>query len=86
MIRNENNIGRALDRIARDANRYYVLGYQPSNTTFDGKYRPIQVRVKRPGLRVRARRGYLAAGATPLSQPGGRYPSRQELHDRPGLR
>jgi len=33
-----------------------------------------------------ARRGYLAAGATPLSQPGGRYPSRQELHDRPGLR
>jgi VWFA-related protein len=60
MIRNENNIGRALDRIADDAGRYYVLAYQPSNSNFDGKYRPIQVRVKRAGLRTRARRGYLA--------------------------
>lgn len=60
MIRNENNIGRALDTIAGDANRYYVLGYQPLNTTFDGKFRPIEVRVKRPGVQVRARRGYLA--------------------------
>ena len=60
MIRNENNIGRALDRIADDSGRYYVLAYQPANSNFDGSYRPIQVRVKREGLRVRARRGYLA--------------------------
>jgi VWFA-related protein len=60
MIRNENNIGRALDRIAADAGRYYVLAYQPANSTFDGKYRRIEVRVKRDGLTVRARRGYLA--------------------------
>jgi VWFA-related protein len=60
MIRNQNNIGRALEAVAADANRYYVLAYQPLNTAFDGKYRPIQVRVKRPGVVVRARRGYLA--------------------------
>ena len=60
MIRNENNIGRALDRIADDAGRYYVLAYQPADSNFDGKFRPIQVRVKREGLRVRARKGYLA--------------------------
>lgn len=60
MIRNENNIGRALDAIAADANRYYVIGYQPANGTFDGTYRRIDVRVKRDGVRVRARRGYLA--------------------------
>jgi VWFA-related protein len=60
MIRNENNIGRALDRVADDSARYYVLAYQPANANFDGKYRPIQVRVKRDGVRVRARRGYLA--------------------------
>jgi VWFA-related protein len=60
MIRNENNIGRALDRIADDSGRYYVLAYQPTNASFDGSYRPIQVRVKRDALRVRARRGYLA--------------------------
>ena len=60
MIRNENNIGRALDAVARDAGRYYVLGYQPTNAVFDGRFRAIKVGVKRPGLRVRARRGYLA--------------------------
>ena len=69
MIRNENNIGRALDRIAEDAGRYYVLAYQPANSNFDGKYRPIQVRVKREGLRVRARRGYLALPPSRLLRP-----------------
>jgi VWFA-related protein len=69
MIRNENNIGRALGRIAEDAGRYYVLAYQPANATFDGKYRPIQVRVKREGLRVRARRGYLALPPARMLRP-----------------
>jgi VWFA-related protein len=69
MIRNENNIGRALGRIAEDAGRYYVLAYQPANSNFDGKYRPIQVRVKRDGLRVRARRGYLALPAARMLIP-----------------
>ncbi|MEX2660373.1 MAG: VWA domain-containing protein [Vicinamibacterales bacterium] len=69
MIRNENNIGRALDRVADDAGRYYVLAYQPTNTTFDGKYRPIQVRVTRDGLRVRARKGYLALDPARMTVP-----------------
>ena len=69
MIRNENNIGRALGRIAEDAGRYYVLAYQPANPEFDGKYRPIQVRVKRDGLRVRARRGYLALPPARMLRP-----------------
>jgi VWFA-related protein len=60
VIRNENNVGRALDTIARDSGRYYVVGYAPADANFDGKYRPIEVRVKRQGVRVRARRGYLA--------------------------
>lgn len=59
-IRNENNLGRALARIADDSMRCYVLTYHASNTTFDGKFRRIDVRVKRPDVRVRARRGYLA--------------------------
>jgi len=57
---NENNIGRAFDTIAADTNTYYVLGYQPSNPKYDGKYRKIEVRVKRQDVNVRARRGYLA--------------------------
>ena len=69
MIRNENNLGRALDRIADDAATYYVLAYQPANTTFDGKYRTIEVKVKRPGVRVRARRGYLALEPAKMLKP-----------------
>ena len=69
MIRNENNIGRALETIASDANRYYVLGFQPANTTWDGKFRAVQVRVKREGLRVRARKGYLALEPARMTLP-----------------
>ena len=43
--------------------------YQPANASFDGKFRAIQVRVKRDGLRVRARRGYLALPASSMLSP-----------------
>lgn len=69
MIRNENNIGRALETIAEDAGTYYVIGYRPTNQAFDGKFRRIDVRVKRPDLRVRARRGYLAVEPSRLLTP-----------------
>lgn len=69
MIRNENNIGRALTRIADDAGRYYVLAYRPANANFDGKFRAIEVRVKGEGLRVRARRGYLALDPARMTVP-----------------
>jgi VWFA-related protein len=69
MIRNENNIGRALDTVAEDTGRYYVLAYEPANSNFDGKYREIRVRVKREGIRVRARSGYLALPASRMLLP-----------------
>ena len=74
-IRNENNIGRALDLVDRDSSTYYVLGYRPVNAAEDGKFRRIEVRVKDPALKVRARRGYLAMPrarlltATPTATP-----------------
>ncbi|MDQ3486429.1 MAG: VWA domain-containing protein, partial [Acidobacteriota bacterium] len=69
MIRNQNNIGRALETIAADANRYYVLGFSPVNTNWDGKFRTVQVRVKRDGVRVRARKGYLALEPARMTMP-----------------
>lgn len=69
VVRNENNIGRALTTIAEDANRYYVIAYEPDDVRLDGQFRPIEVRVRRPGVTVRARRGYLALPASQLLLP-----------------
>ena len=68
-IRNENNFGRALDEIQQDAATYYVVGYTPANHTFDGKFRKIDVSVKRADVKVRARRGYLALEPALLLKP-----------------
>jgi VWFA-related protein len=49
----------AFERIRADNSRYYILGYYPTNDKRDGKYRRIDVRVRKPGLKVTARRGYV---------------------------
>jgi VWFA-related protein len=38
----------------------YTIAYRPSNKTRDGKWRAIDVKVSRPGLTVRTRKGYRA--------------------------
>ena len=57
---NVSNLESALTRMLSDVGTYYLLGYYSSNTKLDGKFRKISVRVKRPGVDVRARPGYLA--------------------------
>ncbi len=56
---NANNMTAALNRIVRANSTYYVLGYYP-DTPRDGRFHKIEVRVKRPGLRVSARKGYVS--------------------------
>ncbi len=60
-IVNSNDIDAGLRRVVDDLTSYYLLGYYSSNTKLDGSYRSIKVRVRRPGVNVRARRGYRAA-------------------------
>jgi VWFA-related protein len=50
----------AFERIRSDNSHYYILGYYPTNDKRDGKFRKIDVKVKRPGVTVLARRGYMA--------------------------
>jgi VWFA-related protein len=45
----------ALPRLMTDIGSYYLLGYVSTNTKLDGRYRRLTVRVKRPGVTVRAR-------------------------------
>ena len=54
-----NDIPGALARIASENSTYYLLGYQTDARRSPGRFRKIEVRVKRPGLQVRARRGYI---------------------------
>jgi VWFA-related protein len=55
-----NNLDAPLKKIADDLTSYYLLGYYSTNAKLDGRYRRLEVRVKRPGVDVRARRGYRA--------------------------
>jgi len=75
VIRNTNDFAGALAEIGRDASHYYVIGYSPSNPVMDGKFRGIKVRVKRDGVEVRARRGYVAV---PPAAPAPAGPARAQ--------
>ena len=55
-----NDFTETFDRIIRDNSDYYVLGYYSSNSKGDGRFRKIDVKVRRPGVTVRARSGYVA--------------------------
>ncbi len=55
-----NDFGEAFTRVVRDMSAYYLLGYSSTNNVKDGRFRRIQVRVKREGYRVEARAGYFA--------------------------
>src|SRR5262245_56222860 len=56
---NQNDFRTAFSRIVEDNSSYYVLGYYSSDDRRDGRFRNVDVRVTKPGLRVRARKGYV---------------------------
>ncbi len=76
-IINSNDFASNLRRISDDLSSYYLLGYNSTNAKFNGKFRKITVRVRRPGVMVRARPGYnapteaeVAAGAKAAAARG----------------
>ena len=56
MVRNSNDFG--LKRVLEDQQGYYLIGFRPSEATFDGKFHHIKARVKPAGLTVRTRAGF----------------------------
>ena len=75
-IVNRNDLAVGMKQIMRDTSAYYLLGYNSTQAPSDGKFHEIKVRVKRPGVQVRARKGYWAlnreevARATGAAQAG----------------
>jgi VWFA-related protein len=59
-ILNRNDLDVGMKQIMRDSSAYYLLGYTSPQLKTDGKFHTINVKVKRSGVQVRARKGYWA--------------------------
>jgi VWFA-related protein len=69
-----NDLGRPLSQAVDDGDGYYLMGYQPDESTFNtrmARYHTISVRLKRPGLKVRSRAGFFGTsdGGTTSAAP-----------------
>ena len=57
-IFNTNDFLQGLQKIAKEMNEYYNLGYTPPSQRHDGTYHKIKVEATRKGVTVRYRTGY----------------------------
>jgi VWFA-related protein len=57
---NTNDLARAIRRAVDDSLVTYTLGYYSSDEAQDGKFRDIKIKVNRPHVDVRYRKGYFA--------------------------
>ncbi|MDQ3170243.1 MAG: VWA domain-containing protein [Acidobacteriota bacterium] len=55
-----NDLSGELGKLADSLSTYYLLGYYSANTNADGGYRKIEVKVRKPDVKLKARRGYFA--------------------------
>jgi VWFA-related protein len=55
-----NNVASGFQRIVQENSAYYTIGFNSEYLRRDGRFVAVQVRVKRPGLVVRSRAGYVA--------------------------
>lgn len=56
LVRNSNTFG--LDRIIEDQTGYYLIGYRPSEETFNKRFHHIKAKVKKSGMSLRTRFGF----------------------------
>jgi VWFA-related protein len=86
-VKNTNDLAAGIQRIAEETRVYYLLGYVPTNTARDGRFREIKVELRNPrGRKVRARKGYYApseTGEEPTPPPRGIDPAFQAALDAP---
>jgi VWFA-related protein len=84
---NTNDVAGAFQRLVEENSSYYVLGYYPSNERRDGRFRRIDVKINKPGLSVKARRGYVAprgrAQEAKLAGPNDASPELREAMSSP---
>src|ERR1043166_3139203 len=74
-VRNSNSY--EFNRIMEDQSGYYLLGYRPSEETFNRRFHHIKAKVKRSGMSLRTRFGFF--GITEEEAANAKRPSTQDL-------
>jgi VWFA-related protein len=59
-VRSDKKMMQAFDEIAEELRSQYTVGYYPTNTALDGKFRKIKIEMNNHDLKVLARKGYYA--------------------------
>src|SRR5262245_8759413 len=77
---NKNDYATAYQRIVEDNSSYYVLAYYPPDAR-PGRLHKIDVRVTRPGLTVRGRKGYITPKKDAVTTAAVKGPSTPELRE-----
>ena len=70
-----NDLMGGVRRMTDSLSAYYLLGYYSTNSSFDGRYRRIEVKVNRPRIDVSARPGYLSPTADDFRRATGPPPA-----------
>ena len=91
LIRDTNDAAAAFGRIEEDMRFHYLLGYSPSNENYDGKFRSVSIKVKRSGMVVQGRQGYIGLRPAESALPQKEYEgpalavldSKKKSHDFP---
>ena len=60
VVNSEKHLAQAFDQISEELRMQYTLGYYPTNTARDGKFRKIKVETNNHDFKVLARKGYYA--------------------------
>ena len=75
---NTNALDRSIARAVEDSRTSYVLGYYPPSAA-DGRFRRIDVKVNRPGVKVRHRLGYFSGAPAARAAEAGEAATREAL-------
>jgi VWFA-related protein len=60
VVNSEKHLEQAFDQISEELRSQYTLGYYPTNSARDGKFRKIKIETANRDLKVLARKGYYA--------------------------
>jgi VWFA-related protein len=74
-VTNTNTPWERVPEMFRENSSYYMIGFQSTHPKTDGRFRRVTVRVARPAVEVRTRRGYYAPVPLKKSAPGSRPPT-----------